>query len=356
MKIKVAILDQDEEYLKRLTSGFTQRYGNELEIRTYTKQETAQEALLPERIDVFLAEDIFEIDVKSIPERCGFAYLVDKLDVRTIKGHKAICKFQKVDVIYKEILNLYADYVGSITNVSADDSKTRVISFISPTGGSGSSTVAAACALHFAQQGKKAFYLSLDPFDITDSLFQGEGKFDFSEIVFALKSKKINLDLKLKSVVKRDYTGVFFISGSKIALDMVGLNGEELSDLLKGIKDSGEFDDIIVDVPFEFSKECIKLLRDFSNEVVITENDTQDSICRTGRFLEALDIYETKEAAPLIHRICLILNRTMGQMPYMGNTAERILGMTPDYGRGFTRRQVAEKLSTLTLFDQIYTH
>lgn len=66
--------------------------------------------------------------------------------------------------------------------------------------------------------------------------------FDMSDIIFALKSKKANLAMKLESCVKQDGSGVYFYSQSKIALDMHELNSEDIMRLLSELKLYGEYD------------------------------------------------------------------------------------------------------------------
>ena len=100
----------------------------------------------------------------------------------------------------------------------------KVITFSSPCGGTGTSSVAAACAVNFAKKGKKVLYFNLEPFGSSDNFFNAEGQFDMSDIIYALKSAKANLALKLESCVKQDSTGVYFFSATKVALDMQELH------------------------------------------------------------------------------------------------------------------------------------
>ena len=52
-----------------------------------------------------------------------------------------------------------------------------------------------------------------------------------SGIIFALKSKKTNLSMKMESCVKQDPRGVYFYSQSKVALDMLELGADEIGRL-----------------------------------------------------------------------------------------------------------------------------
>ena len=53
---------------------------------------------------MLVASDRFEIDTTALPRRCSFAYLVESPDIESLRGQKVICKFQRVDLIYKQVL------------------------------------------------------------------------------------------------------------------------------------------------------------------------------------------------------------------------------------------------------------
>lgn len=264
MKIKIAILERDKSYLTRVVSTFGARYSEKLEIYSFTDQEVALGSLNSAKIDVLLASDSFDIDITKLPNRCAFSYLVDSVGIDLLNGQRAICKFQKADLIYKQIISVYSEKASTITGFKMTDNECKVILFCSASGGAGSSTMAAACAVHLAQKEKKVMYLNLEKFGSADVFFSGQGQFDMSDIIFALKSKKTNLPLKLESCVKQDTRGVYFYSQAKIALDMLELNTEDILRLISELKLMGEYDYIIVDIDFGIDKDMSlrRFLRD----------------------------------------------------------------------------------------------
>ena len=171
MKIKLAILERDQSYLQRFISVFSTKYADKFQIYSFTDEEVAYSTLNDTKIDVLVASDVFEIDIKRVPRRCGFAYLVDSLDVETVNNQRAVCKFQKVDLIYKQILSIYSENAGNVAGLKLGDDTAQIVAFESVSGGCGGSTIAAACALHFAAQGKKTLYLNLEKFGSADSFF-----------------------------------------------------------------------------------------------------------------------------------------------------------------------------------------
>lgn len=76
-------------------------------------------------------------------------------------------------MIYKQILDIFSESSFEIkgTNLQAGEGG-KVIAFLSASGGTGSFTSAAACALRFARLGKKALYLNIEQFDSADVFFK----------------------------------------------------------------------------------------------------------------------------------------------------------------------------------------
>ncbi len=352
MKIRLAILERDRGYLTRIVSAFSTKYADKLEIYSFTDPEVAMDTLNSAKIDVLLSSDLFEIDLSRLPNRCAFAYLVDNLGIDTIKDQRAICKFQKADLIYKQILSVYAEKASSITGFKITEDKGLVIAFCSPSGGVGTSTMAAACATHFAQQRGKVLYLNLEKFGSADLFFQGQGQFDMSDIIFALKSKKTNLPIKLESCIKQDPSGVCFYSQCKIALDMMELTTEDILRLISEIKLMGEYDYIILDMDFGIDKETLKIWRQ-AQAIVLVGDGTAESNVKIERAYTALATMEQASDAPLTNRMSLIYDKVSskdGQS--VGVSGLKMLGGAPRYA-GAGTKQIVAQLAAMDIFDGI---
>lgn len=308
MKIKLAILEKDQSYLQRFISVFSTKYTDKFQIYSFTDEEVAYSTLNDTKIDVLVASDVFEIDIKRVPRRCGFAYLVDSLDVETVNNQRAVCKFQKVDLIYKQILSIYSENAGNVAGLKLGDDTAQIVAFESVSGGCGGSTIAAACALHFSAQGKKTLYLNLEKFGSADSFFSAEGQFDMSDIIYALKSKKANLALKLESCVKQDPRGVYFYSQSKIALDMLELKVDDIIRLISEIRLTGSYNVIILDLDFSFDADMLKILRQ-THSIIWVGDGSEISNSKLIRAYSALSIIEQNEDVPILNRISLIYNK-----------------------------------------------
>lgn len=352
MKIKLALLESDQNYLNRIVSAFNTKYSDKLEIYSFTKVESAISALESSRIDVFVASDTFDIDITVLPKRCGFAYFVDSSDVDSVNNQRAICKFQKADLIYRQILSIYSENAGSVSGMKFGDDTCKVIAFTSPCGGVGSSTMAAACALYYASKGQKTLYLNFEHFGSSDAFFSAEGQFDISDIIFALKSKKANLSMKMESCVKQDQRGVYFYSQSKVALDMLELGTDEIIRLITEAKLSGSYSYIILDLDFGIDKETLKILKQ-SNAVVWIGDGSEISNIKINRAYNALAILEQNAEAPILSRTVLIYNKFSNKSSKtVGDIDIRNIGGAPRYEHASTA-QVLERLSPMDMFSKI---
>lgn len=352
MKIKLAILEKDRSYLTRVVSVFGTKYSDKFEIYSFTDDEVALAMLNASKIDVLLAGDSFDIDVARLPKRCAFAYLVDSVGIDMINNQRAICKFQKADLIYKQILSIYAEKASSITGFKMTGDEGKVIGFCSASGGVGSSTMAAACAVYLASRNKKVLYLNLEKYGSADMFFSGQGQFGMSDIIFALKSKKTNLALKLESCVKKDPSGVYFFSQARVALDMIEMNANDTLRLLTELKATGEYDYIVLDMDFGIDKDMLKVYRQ-AQDIILVGDGSLESNMKIERAYEALAILEENADAPLTGRMSFVYNKVGSKTGHTLNAEGlKMLGGAPRYARAEVQ-QVIEQLAAMDLFEPI---
>lgn len=352
MKIKLAILESDEGYLRRIVSVFSTKYADKFEIYSFTDKETALAALNPSKIDVFVANESFEIDFTKIPKRCGFAYFVDSADIDLLNNQPTICRFQRADLIYKQILSIYSENAGNYKELKLTDEGCKVIAFCAPSGGTGCSTMAAACALHFAQAGHKALYLNLETFGGSDDFFSGDGQFDMSDIIYALKTRKANISMKVESCVKQDPRGVFFFSQSKLALDMMEIKPEEILRLISEVKLIGTYDYLILDTDFGLGKDKRDVLHQ-AHAVVLVGDGSPISNTKIFRACTALSMMEQNDDSPILARSMLLYNKFSNKTAEMLSGLEiKTIGGAPRFDHA-TTEQILAQLAPKTFFDDI---
>ncbi len=349
MKINIVILDSDQIYLNRLLSHLQTKYSSKLEIYSFTKLDLALAKVQEAKVDVFLADNGFDIDVESLPNRCGFAYLVSSSEVETYRDQVAVSKFQKLDLFYRQILSIYSEKAGTVTGLKFTDEACQIIAFATPAGGVGSSTMAAACARHFAARGGKTLYLNLEQFGSADSFFDADGQFGMSDIIFSLKSQKANLAMKLESAVKFDEeTGVYFYSESKLALDMREIHIPELVHLLSVIQLTQSYSYVILDMDFALSPEHLPLFR-MLHAFISVSDGSEIANYKIERAFEAMEALEQDEDFPLYKRMAILYNKFSNKTGESLDLECRVLGGAPRYEHAHVS-QILDRLDKLDVF------
>ncbi len=351
MKIKLAILENDKIYLQRIVASFNMKYSDKLEIYSFTDPEIAISALTNNKIEVLLVNEAIEIDAMRLPTRCALAYLVDSADIESVRNETAIFKFQNAELIYKQILSVFSEKASSITGLHFDENETgAIIAFLSPAGGCGSSTAAAACALSFAAKNKKTLYINLEKLGSSDTFFSAEGAGDFSDLIYAIKSKKANLPLKLESTVKQDESGVYFYSSTKLALDMAELSTEEIKRLVNDLRMYGGYDYVILDMDFSLDSNTLDVLNVCSRFVLVSDG----SEISNGKLLRAIDslgIIEQQSDYKLLLRCFILYNRVSSHNSSQLDIPDlRVLGGIKRY-EGFSVKQLMRELAANQVFE-----
>lgn len=351
IRIKVAILDADETYTGRLTNAFNTYYQDKLEVYSFTDKDIAMQFLSSNRIDVFLVDESIDIEILEIPSNCAFAYLTAINSADTVNGEKGIGKFQKVDLIYKEILSLFSEVSSYSINTSGSTEGKNIVSFMSFAGGTGASTVAAAYAMRLARRGRKPIYLNLERFGGADSFFEGEGNMSMSDVIYALKSKKANLGLKIQSVVKKTSDGVYFIDTANLVLDVLELKKEDIITLINELNAIDDYDEIIVDYNFTFADVDLEIMKMSDAVIAITDGSSVGNN-KTFRCLSVLQLLEQQRDEKLLQKIKLFYNKFSSvNGKKLTNINVDVIGGAPFYN-GLTK-QIVASLSTGNELDKI---
>lgn len=351
MKIKLAIIEKDVDYLNKIASALSYKYSDRIEAYLFSDSTLAEETV--RNVNVVLVYEGYEIGQMSQFPKCSFAYLTDRPGVDTIDGYPVVFKYQKLEDFYKQILNLYSENAQGVVSKKNETGNTaNVIAFMSPCGGVGTSTLAAACAMHFAAKGKRTLYLNLETFGKASTYFIGQGQFCMSDIIMALKSRKANLQLKLESCVRQDSCGVFFFSETDIALDQMELENEEVLRLLTELKLSGQYDQIIIDIDFALERDIVRLYSQM-NSVIWVSDGSDVAKAKFERAIECIETIDKIDKQADIDEILLLYNKNFGAEAQDASKKNfRVIGAAPRY-QDAPSRQVAMALASSPVFDKI---
>ena len=308
MRINVAIYDTDKVYTNRLVNGLQTNFARQVSVKSFSDEQIFKTELLRQHFDIaIIAQDFVGLS-DSIPDRTLTMVFTSDNGIEEFDRIPAVGKYQSVEKIYKRIIGVYADNAGEM-KISKSGSASKIIMVTSVQGGVGTSSLAAAYALHLARKNKRIFYLNLENFGTSNSFFAGDGQGSFSDIIYALKSKNINFAMKLQSTIKKDTSGVQFIDGCRNAYDMLELTDSEISELLEGISAVQEFDAIVVDYSGTMNERQQMLMKKYADVIIYVNDGSDIGNDKFIRFCEAVRIIEKKEDCSILNKMSLVYNR-----------------------------------------------
>lgn len=343
MRIKVALLDHDLEYLERRQSFLTEIYGNQIEVLAFTDPQTALASIERDRVRVLIIGEQIQINTDTIPPTCAYAYMVESSHIAEYEGAKALGRHIPVDDFFREISLLFESVSRSVQFRAggSGESNTRVVTFTSPAGGSGTTSAAVAFARALTIAGKKPLYLNLDPFQLVENFFyyQPTSSGSFHDLIFAVKERR-NLDTQFGARTVQDQYGVHFFTSAPLAADVIELNADDLSYLLEQIIRSDVFDFAVIDVPFTLRPAEVNVFN-ASDRVVLVSNGRQTPNDKILRALETLAVLDQRQDSHISPKTNLLYNR------FSSKQASRIPDLTvPELG-GINRFENATELQVI---------
>lgn len=106
MKIRVAILDQDQNYQNRVLVALRERFARKLQVFPCNNKADILNEIETHEIKVFAINKMIDYNISQIPEECAVVYLSEVKVSGDIDGTPAICKYQKVSDIASQLFEI----------------------------------------------------------------------------------------------------------------------------------------------------------------------------------------------------------------------------------------------------------
>lgn len=308
MQIRLVIGEQDSRYLNNLISFLEKNHMDKLEIFSFSRPEMLQSYFSGGTADVILIDENFGIRAEALIGYGKAAYLCDSAAEPGTDGVRKIIKFKKPDLIYKDILDLYAEGGNRKTFHTGGNTQGNLVLVTSCSGGTGASTFAAALARKYASRGKKVLYLNLEKTGNSADFFSASGDYRFEDVIFALKSQRADVKLKMESAVRKDRSGVCYFEPCSTAMYMLELNHEDIMRTLDVLGNSGSYDHIVVDMNFELSSNFMEVMSRM-NRIVLVQDGGETSNSKFQRTMQALQVMENQTKLNVTGGMLLVYNR-----------------------------------------------
>lgn len=355
MKIKLSVLTSDERYLTKFSNSMMLAYSEKVELFLFTEKDSANEAVAGNRADIFLVDEEFYDCSFTLPKGTELVYFTNSRVVETINHHRAICKYQMVSSIYKEIVDVYAEKIAAIpvTLKANNGKKHKIITFLPAAGGVGASIAAAAYAKSLAEKGEKVLYLNLEKTGASNLYFNADGGGSFSKVIYALAMDSNTTAMKIESAISQDSSGVYFYSESSSALDMLELNREMYEQLFVHLGAISLFDWIVVDTGFSFDVTTYEQMERSYLSVFVSDGSERANY-KLMRILEGLEIVAEQREAMQLNRIAVLYNRFSSRTgKRLPNNAYKELGIL-NRVENASERELVQLISQSELFSELF--
>ena len=330
MKLTLAVYDENTSYVERL-------------IRFAEKELSAEFTVIPGRegsaegAEVILASEN-RFASGEVPGDRFTVLFSENRDVKRKDGLPVVFRYQPADALLRLVRRLYVEKNKYELTGRPAGRRAEVYVFLSPAGGTGTSTIALAHSLRAAREGMGVVLLDLQLFSGQQALGLDQGM-DFSEVSYAVKMKT-NLPLRLEDALGMDISGVKYFGAAADPEDLLDFTGSDTRLLVGTLRDEGFGDIIVVDADCDTGERCSVLLSEADRIFLVTDG-TDAAAAKSRLWLESL----RRDQPEILRKISLVINRmeNNGEEPVI--PAGVPVHSEEPFVRGRSAREVVEILS-----------
>jgi len=284
--MKVVIGDGDTEYTNRLVQYFTTHNWDQMELHVFSDVDSLKNFLSNEKTDAVVVSEDFGIQPDDVKEGTAFSYFSILQSVKMIQNQYAICKYQKAEELYQELLNLH-------TKEPQTAPVTKVLTFQSASGGVGVTTFAVACSRFLVNRGCKVLYLNLERIKSPDVLQPYEA--------------------------------------SEGILDMVESEPEKIESQISEIKKMKEYDYIIIDYNFDFGQISTDVCR-LADKIIFIMDGSDLGDRKFRNVYAELRMVEQKKDMEILDKLYIMYNKFDSKTSKESNIQSlHVIGGLPKY-------------------------
>lgn len=305
IKKKLILADCDEPYLKELSFYFMEHIS-QFEVIIFTKLEKIYQYLEQNgTADVLAVDESFaQARLKQLTP--NMTRIMLSTGMPPVDGFEPVKKYQRIETLSKTILQKYAEDQNALEAVKGS-SDTRVTAFYSPSGGTGKTTLALALAVMGGLMGVRTLFLNLEEIDsVKDLLGKTEGS--LSDLFLALKTKGMNVGIKLKGCAGTEPTsGFHYISGVESISEFEEIDEKDMGEFLKMIRELADYDLVIIDLSSGFTGRTRGILKE-ADTILVPFVVDDGNISKMARLLDESRLHDLYD--PLFQKMRLIVNKT----------------------------------------------
>ena len=178
----------------------------------------------------------------------------------------------------------------------------KIVTFYSPQGGTGKTTLAYICALLYSRN-KSGVYLNLEEFGYTEHLYQNEFEIGMEDIMFAIKDKR-DVVISITNAMKKDKRNVSILPKMNNYSDLADLNADDLVILMESIQQTSSENCVFVDLSGGLSEENRKIMELSDINFLVFE----EGVVGKGK-MERIKADRSVQDAPFFGRSYFLINK-----------------------------------------------
>lgn len=299
MMIKVVLACDNKSYVNKLSECFQRYYFDTVDLACFTDKDALKEYMQREICDIYLYG-------KGYEGLEGSAVAI-KLVEETPEREHQIFMYQNMDSVVRKLAVVKAELQETFKARMEDNGETKVVTFLSASGGVGKTASAVDFAKKKAAEGKKVLFLSVERVPSYERYFETKVSVPLSDIMFYLKTGKGNVPAKIESSFTQDESGVYYWRTPDNLMDLLEMKADEWKDLLQQVTATKFMDMVVVDTDIAFNADVIYILERSDRLICISDNSEQD-IERIKYLKQGFLAIEHKRNITLTDRLEIINN------------------------------------------------
>lgn len=262
----LVVVDEDEDFINSF-ERYIHKKREEYKIMCFTTKEFFT-TYAPKDADILIiSSKLYFQEIKDYQ----FKNIIILQDGEEEESYSlpVVKKFQPITLILRDIKIICNEKkVGGINKNNIERSK--IITFYSPIGGSGTTTISLGTAVVLSRVNYKVLYLNLEEIQSTKAFFQCENsRKNIAYLSCYAKEDSLKFKDRLSLIVKRDeITGIDYFLPFENILDMETVVNN-IDDLLKKVKEINLYDYIIVDLGLNTMTACTSVFNNSDNIFLI---------------------------------------------------------------------------------------
>lgn len=345
MRIRVAILDKDQNYQNRLLEALREKFYNKLEVFLCNDSSDVLNAFESHDVNVLAINHMCKCDISETPESCVVIYLTETKLEEDIDSIPTMCKYQKVSDICKTLYDLGNNHLKILEakkeaerraeeerleaerkaeeerirqeeekkaeeeRIAARRSNPDIYAFISAGREEGSTSASIAFAMSRFGTNCNVLYLDFKQFSGMERFFDVRDKMvSFSEILE--KAVKNELTVKdLEEAIVTDEDNEFdLIINTKCAFELVMLGENGFESLINKIREMVRYDIVIINLDSGVSQLNLSVIN-AARKVIFVGNGTENSNDNIERTVNVIIRYDEVNDTNNVNKVNILYNR-----------------------------------------------